>query len=246
MRRLSRLVLIAVAAGLPQVSAPHSAGAQTGAPATAPRAAPSQAAPADTDALAWANARALAHANSLYVSLLEKTNQQLGLWTNPYGVAVATLEVLFAIGAIVVALLLFRQTHEHRAVIQESIAKYESILNTLVQDRLQQMQVQLDELITGARKELETASAGQRPNLERRILELEEKRDEIMRAERPLGGMPAGIGGRSTLSFSSLLSSRHLCASCGRELALPEPASLMAVTGEREVFCSNCGALNRI
>ena len=32
-----------------------------------------------------------------YVSILEKTNQQLNLWYNPYGIIVASLAVLFAL-----------------------------------------------------------------------------------------------------------------------------------------------------
>ncbi len=229
-----RMTLAAMAAVLPQVTGSPSGGAGSA------RALPSPGAVSDTAAAA------LAHANSLYVSILEKTNQQLGLWTNPYSVIVATLGVLFAIAAIIVALLLFRQTHEYRTALTDSIAKYESILNALVQDRLQAIQVQVDELLLGARKELETATAGQRPTIEKRIQVLEEKRDEILRAELPLAGGGAGIGGRSTRSFGSLLGSRRICTTCGRELVLPEAPEVMAVTGEHEVYCAHCGTRNRV
>ncbi len=235
MTSLARVALVAAATVLPQVTASPSGGAGS---AGALR--PTGAAVSDSAAAARA------HANSLYVSILEKTNQQLGLWTNPYGLIVATLGVLFAIAAIIVALLLFRQTHEYRTALTDSIAKYESILNTLVQDRLQQIQGQVDELLVGARKELETATALQRPTIEKRIQVLEEKRDEILRAELPLAGAGAGMSGRTTRSFGGLLGDRRICTTCGRELALPEPPDLMAVTGEHQVYCAHCGTRNLV
>src|SRR5216683_5279708 len=48
--------------------------------------------------------------DSVYVRLLERTNQQLSLWWNPYGIMVAALGALFAVLAIVAAFIIFRQS----------------------------------------------------------------------------------------------------------------------------------------
>ncbi len=43
-----------------------------------------------------------------YASIIEKTNQQLGLWFNPYGLMIGILAVLVAIIAIGVGIALWR------------------------------------------------------------------------------------------------------------------------------------------
>lgn len=49
-----------------------------------------------------------------YLQILEKTNQQLGLWSNPYGIAVGILTGLVALLAIFVAYALWRNSREQR------------------------------------------------------------------------------------------------------------------------------------
>jgi hypothetical protein len=49
-----------------------------------------------------------------YIEILEKTNQQLGLWTNPYGVMVGVLSFLVGLLAIGVAWMIWRQGKEFR------------------------------------------------------------------------------------------------------------------------------------
>ena len=44
-----------------------------------------------------------------YINILEKTNQQLNLWYNPYGIAIAILAIFFAILALAAAFIIYRQ-----------------------------------------------------------------------------------------------------------------------------------------
>src|SRR5437879_3003819 len=55
--------------------------------------------------------------DSVYMRLLERTNAQLSLWWSPYGLMVGALGALFAVLAIVAAIVIFRQSSEYRALI---------------------------------------------------------------------------------------------------------------------------------
>ncbi len=49
-----------------------------------------------------------------YIQILEKTNQQLGLWTNPYGIMIGVLAILFTILTIVAAVIIYRQSKDYQ------------------------------------------------------------------------------------------------------------------------------------
>jgi hypothetical protein len=140
---------------------PQSARApQQGAPPAAVSA-PSAAAPE----LAASRARA----DSLYISVLERTNQQLRPWSNPYGLFIVALGVLSSIATIVVGCLLFTQSREYRDLIKDSIARYESVLAALVQDRMEDLQAHIESKPVEARRELATAHDDKRGVIEARI-----------------------------------------------------------------------------
>ena len=111
-----------------------------------------------------------------YQELLEKTNQQLSLWWNPYGVLIALLGVLFAVLAIVGAVLLFRQSREYRAMHQAEIDDYREIINTFITEKSSQIEVLKGEInaeLTDARARLETAVGENKAQLEEHIRSLE-------------------------------------------------------------------------
>jgi len=93
-----------------------------------------------------------------YQEILEKTNNQLSLWMNPYAIFIASLGVLFTILAIVVAFTIYRQGKEYKNLINESIKKHK---------------IALDKLITENKLQLENSKA----NLDRMIEEYQLKLD---------------------------------------------------------------------
>ena len=60
-----------------------------------------------------------------YANILEKTNQQLGLWTNPYGLMIGLLTIIMAIAAIVVSIILWKNSREQRQKSAEFYKKQE-------------------------------------------------------------------------------------------------------------------------
>jgi len=201
-------------------------------------------------------------ADSLYLSILEKTNQQLSLLSNPYGLFVSALGLLFAIAAIVVGVLLFRQSRDYRALITASVRKYETILDALVRDRLEQMQGQVAQLLVESKEELKTATEEQRTNIEQKIAALERKRDEIRQTELTNftaagGGLLGGSGivietATSNLGFSAFapniriapdfrIVDRRTCSNCGKAFDVPDvPLGVVYISG-RDINCPHCG-----
>jgi DNA-directed RNA polymerase subunit RPC12/RpoP len=207
-----------------------------------------------------------ARAESLYISILEKTNHELSLRWNPYGLFVSALGVLFAIAAIVVGVLLFRQSREYRQLIQDSIGKYETIVQALIQDRLDQMQVQVDKLLSESKEALKTATAKQREVIEKRIVALEKKSEEIKQTELPkISFSGAGLLGSTgyTKPFSPIEAAflgsgttinlglggsgirfltRRTCSHCGKEFDVPDTQPGVIHVGGRDINCPHCGS----
>ena len=49
-----------------------------------------------------------------YIDILEKTNTQLSLWYNPYGLMIGILSILIAVLAILFAFILWRQGKDYK------------------------------------------------------------------------------------------------------------------------------------
>ncbi|MHB1864297.1 MAG: hypothetical protein ACYCVL_15190 [Gemmatimonadaceae bacterium] len=96
--------------------------------------------------------------DSAYVALLEKTNQQLGLWSNPYAVMVATLAVLVAVLAIAAVALVYGQSSEFRKRNDDALAQFRTIVETFVAKAAER----LDAQIVTARSEIAGAEKTQR------------------------------------------------------------------------------------
>jgi len=90
-------------------------------------------------------------AESLYMSILEKTNSQLSLWWNPYGVMIAALGVLFTVGAISVTLLLFRQSSDYQRKIDQALENQQKILSAYMEEH----RGHLEELRSGVQHQVQ-------------------------------------------------------------------------------------------
>ncbi|MCX6715234.1 MAG: hypothetical protein NTX72_05490 [Candidatus Uhrbacteria bacterium] len=64
-----------------------------------------------------------------YSSIVEKTNQQLSLWFNPYAVMIASLGAMFTIGAIVVTVIIWRNSNEQKKQFKNWFTQQQSIID---------------------------------------------------------------------------------------------------------------------
>jgi hypothetical protein len=202
--------------------------------------------------------------DSAYIAILEKTNQQLSPWWNPYGVMVAALGVLFASGAIVAGFLLFRQSREYREMIAGAIAQYQAVLDAMVKENLARLQVDLRRSIEEGKKELaaKQASDPERQKLETRIAVMEKQLEAVRRTEASgsTGLRLAGSGSVfEPVSSSSLgmgfppevvkklggLLTQIECATCG-EHYMPLAWNRTGDKGHPQYLCPSCGAANSI
>lgn len=112
-------------------------------------------------------------ATSSYIALLEKTNAQLGLWTNPYAIMVAALSVLIAILAIGVVYIIFRQGNDYRKYFNEQAKNFFDEQRTI-------FIAEKDAEISRLRSEMSASmDAARQKEMEKTITELEKQKKEL-------------------------------------------------------------------
>lgn len=115
----------------------------------------------------------------LYISLLERTNQQLSLWSNPYGVLVSILSFLVAFLAIAAAVILYRQTKEYRELFQNTLKDYETTLKTNLEKIGLDAENKIQIFINTKKKDLETLTGDTKKQAEKIIKDLEKEKNSI-------------------------------------------------------------------
>lgn len=117
-----------------------------------------------------------------YQQILEKTNSQLSLWWNPYGVFIAMLGVLFTVLAIVAAFVIYRQSKEYRDLIKNSLEEHKIALDKLINEKNNQLKIydaSLDKSIKEYTEQLKTVSKDSKEQIEKFITKLEEQKEYI-------------------------------------------------------------------
>src|SRR6266566_523410 len=201
-----------------------------------------------------------------YRDILEKTNEQLSLWSNPYGVMVGALGVLFTVAAVVVGFLIFRQGSDYRSLIERSIREYQGILNSFIEGHNKQIELlkaSVTEKIATLSQELEAASGKQKKEIETKIVELERLSTALKPHELPrtretiVGPTPSwltnlGFGQASASTIAainqlyrpSVVNSTHKCSRCGTSFT---PSGVkVGLLGSGDVTCSKCGQVDPI
>ncbi len=120
-----------------------------------------------------------------YVAILEKTNQQLSLWYNPYGLMVGILTLVLGLAAIVVSVFLWRnsveQRKERKKQEEDFYANLTKITNTNVEEarkNVEEARKQYDELITAQEATLKSSKENKK-ELEKALIELKKERANI-------------------------------------------------------------------
>jgi predicted membrane protein len=118
--------------------------------------------------------------NRAYQEILEKTNSQLSLWWNPYGLFVAILGVLFGVLAIIASVVIYRQSKEHKELLKKSLEEHKIALDKLIEqknDTLKNYDIILDNSINEYKAQLNDAiNAETQSKIKEFIAQLEEQK----------------------------------------------------------------------
>lgn len=117
-----------------------------------------------------------------YQQILEKTNEQLSLWSNPYGLFVGMLGVLFATLAIIAVFVLYRQSKEYKDLINKSLQEHKLTLDKLIEEKNNQLEIynaSLDKSIMEYKEQLKTVSEDNQKQIKEFISKLEEQKEYI-------------------------------------------------------------------
>lgn len=197
-----------------------------------------------------------------YISVLEKTNQQLGLWTNPYEIAIGILSILIAFIAIAAAALFWLNSKEQKDSIKNFILEQEKIIrqnNRQNNKRVRAYESKLDTLISEYTKQLKSADEKSKKEIEKAIGELKREKAGIGVYASPSPSASAFLGGTISTpsvspssSFFTVDSPESLkCVKCGRifEFFNPSPiASGGTSIGNlrQKIYCPYCGTENSL
>ncbi|MEX1014745.1 MAG: hypothetical protein WDZ80_06310 [Candidatus Paceibacterota bacterium] len=110
-----------------------------------------------------------------YIDLLEKTNQQLSLWGNPYAIMVMVLTVLVALLAIGVTYLLWTQKREYRELFNSFLKKQEKIL----QGQISNTKDLLDKHISESKEKVKSLKGKDREEIEEEIKKMKQTRRQL-------------------------------------------------------------------
>lgn len=189
-----------------------------------------------------------------YSSILEKTNQQLGLWYNPYGIAIGILAVLVAIIAIGVGYALWRNSKDQKDLFAQWLSEQEKIAKQNREDAKEAF----SSLIEEQTQKLSSAVGDQKQIIEKEIDKLKKERAYISvsnSTSSTLSGLSAtGPTGPGYTGYYSRIvtpwdTKELICTHCGKKFKYTEDSPIGSITLRsmvKTVYCTHCGGSNII
>lgn len=200
-----------------------------------------------------------------YASIVEKTNQQLSLWSNPYGIMIGILTLLVAVGAIVVSIILVTNSQDQKKRQQEFFNEQERIINernnredTQRKEHYEKAEKKFEDLINEQQKKLASTNKEGKQKIEQEIEELKKQKASI-----GLYKDPVKIFYDSNFSFSDIATSlrnrpeihKMFCLECGKSFEYYEenknpwsvdyiPLSYTSTVSNKKVHCPHCNTIN--
>jgi len=186
-----------------------------------------------------------------YIQLLEKVNQQLDIWKNPYGLMVTILTLLVAFLAIVVAYAIFRQGADYNKKLENDRKAYKKEIdrylseqskiikhNQLIADKLNK---KTDKIIKEYKNKLEDSSAKQKKKIEETIARLEVERIKVDKDNFEA----ISVSPNCSVGLDSLLGKKFCtCSYCKYGFYVNDNTYTSSFA--KSVTCPKCGSLNTI
>jgi hypothetical protein len=171
----------------------------------------------------------------LYQDILEKTNSQLSLWLNPYGLLISALGILFTCLTIIFALILYRQSSDYKKTINQSIINYQTILDKLIKESQDQTKLYLEraderftEKISNYKKELQNATYDQKKILEEKLRQLEIQKNNISEKINKITVRP-DLTYFNSFNSPLLKNSTHKCSKCSKDYQIEDSFTLSGI-----------------
>lgn len=181
-----------------------------------------------------------------YLSVLEKTNQQLSLWFNPYAIVIASLAVMFALLTIFASVIIYRQSKDYKERLDALVASYKAVLDKFVKEWQAKLS-EIDKEIEGRQAQLSSAGEAQKKSIEEEIAKLKAEKDSVnseitsVVASTPSSTVLGGILGLQTNKY-------HKCSQCGWGFMTTVPRSrIKGITFNiGTVECPKCHNIDQI
>lgn len=184
-----------------------------------------------------------------YVNILEKTNQQLGLWSNPYGIMIGILTFLLTICAIVVSIYIWKNSKEQKDLFKNSILENQKNLEKQASLFIEQKKVEMDKVIADFEKLKESVTEEKKAELEKTIDEYKKEKEKIYNEPVSIHYDNNNIYGVSSALSMNPVKSTH-CTNCGIFFKYKDDTnylttiSLANLYGQKKVYCPKCNTEN--
>ncbi len=181
------------------------------------------------------------------IETIEKTNQQLSLWSNPYGVFIASLGVLFTVMTIFFAGFLFMQSREYKERFNKLLKSYEIALEKLISD-WNERKVEIDKQIADNKSKLSSTTDKQKiKEIEKQLEKLKQERESMdfpLSAMQLTGNYLSGSGYSGYSGYSGSIPLTQTCEKCKNIYSLPVTPTIISGTGKSYTECPSCGHHN--
>lgn len=137
-----------------------------------------------------------------YIEVLEKTNQQLSLWYNPYGVLVGILGLMIAILAISFAYILWKQGKDSKDLFQAFLEEQRKIANNELKKTIKKAEGIFDKQIEDANEKLKNLKGEAREKIEKEIQSIKNAKKSLEISTRASVSPSASIIGAGNSLFS--------------------------------------------
>ena len=180
-----------------------------------------------------------------YQDILEKTNQQLSVWTNPYGLLISALAILFTLLAIVASILIFLQSKGFKEKLDKFINSGKEALEKIITEKSKKLE-EIDTKLEGYKDELIKVKDDKKAEIQKEIDELILKRKNITSdLATTVEAFPA-----SGSIYSTRRETYHQCSKCGFGFMVVKPDALASPGGslmqQYVAKCPKCGNVDTI
>jgi hypothetical protein len=186
-----------------------------------------------------------------YASIVEKTNNQLGFWTNLSSLAVAILSVIIAVIAIAVAFAIWKNSKEQKDKMIQFFSEQEKIIKEK-NTNIEKIESKFDKLISeyeNKLKDIGTENKESKKQVQQVIDELKKEKISASAYLMPASGLqctPLFNSDPGIVSSFGLFGQKSMsCFKCGKSFKYHNNQSrIIMEIGGNIVYCPYCGASN--